>query len=76
MAVSKPSERSPLLGQTINAQNVRTNDKYRNGDQGQDSNARHGQPSNARLALIMGSIWVGSGRHHCPDFEADILRLV
>ena len=76
MAVSKPSERSPLLGQTINAQNVPANDKYRNGDQSEDSNARYGQPSNARLALIMGSIWVRSARNDCRDFEADLLRLV
>ena len=76
MSVSKPSERSPLLGQTINAENVPTYDKYRNGDQGEDSNARHGQPSNARLALIMGSIWVRAGGNHCRNFEADFLRLV
>ena len=76
MVVSKPSERSPLLGQKINAQNVPTNDKYRNGDHGEDSNTRYGQPSNARLALIMGSIWVRSGRTYCPDFEADFVRLV
>ena len=64
MAVSKPSERSPLLGQKNNAQNVPTNGKYWNGDQGEDSSARYGQPSNARLALIMGSIWVRSARSH------------
>ena len=76
MAVSKPSERSPLLGQTINAQNVPTNGKYRNGDGGEGSNARHGQPSNARVALIMGSIWVRSARSHCRDCEANSFRLV
>ena len=76
MPVSKPSERSPLLGQTNNVQNVPANNKYRKDGQDEDSNARHGQPSNARLALIMGSIWVRSTRNHCRNLAADFFRLV
>lgn len=76
MSVSKPSERSPLLGQTTVAQNVPANGKYGEDDKGEDFSTRHEQPSNARLALIMGSIWVRSAGNHYWDFEADFFRLV
>ncbi|KAF6225097.1 hypothetical protein HO133_010293 [Letharia lupina] len=62
MSLSKPSERSPLLRQVNDAQNVPAEGKpHDDGEWGVSNSlpSRHEQLSNARLALIMGSIWVG-----------------
>lgn len=61
MSLSKPSERSPLLRQVNDAQNVPAEGKpHDDGEWGVSNSlpSRHEQLSNARLALIMGSIWV------------------
>lgn len=61
MSLSKPSERTPLLGQSDHIQKVPAHGKFR--DDGEAGNSYSlpspdEQLSNARLALIMGSIWV------------------
>lgn len=61
MSLSKPSERSPLLGKPDHVQDVLANGKSQDDGEWGGSNSlpsRDGQPSNARLAVIMGSIWV------------------
>lgn len=62
MSLSKPSERSPLLGKPDHVQDVLANGKSQDDGEWGGSNSlpsRDGQPSNARLAVIMGSIWIG-----------------
>ena len=61
MSLSKSTERSPLLDQRGHVQNVPAHGKTHDGGERGDLNPeppRDKQISNARLALIMGSIWV------------------
>lgn len=65
MSLAKPTERSPLLGQSDYGQNVPANGKpHEGGERGGLSSLppQDEQPSNARLAVIMGSIWVRYAR--------------
>lgn len=56
MSLSKLSEQSPLLGEYEDVQNVLANGKSHDHGEG-GLPCRDEQPSNASLALIMGSIW-------------------
>lgn len=61
MSLSKHSERSPLLAQTDDVSNLPAAGRsHEDGERGDPNSllCRDEQPSNARLALIMGSIWV------------------
>ena len=61
MSLAKATEQSPLLGTNGHVQNVTANGKPPTGDERGWSNSLSSQDkqlSNARLALIMGSIWV------------------
>lgn len=65
MSPAKPTERSPLLGQSDDGQNVPADGKPHDG--GERGGFRSLPPqdeqlSNARLAVIMGSIWVRYAR--------------
>ena len=61
MSLAKVTEQSPLLGQYGHVQNVTADGKLPDGDERGCTNSlspQDKQLSNARLALIMGSIWV------------------
>ena len=61
MSLSESTERSSLLDQRGHAQNTPAHGKAHDGGERGDPNPeppREKQLSNARLALIMGSIWV------------------
>lgn len=61
MSLSKPSEQSPLLGQQDQVQTVPANGKPHDDGDGRHPHPMSSpdeQPSNAKLAVIMGSIWV------------------
>ena len=61
MSLAKATEHTPLLGPHGHVQNVTANGKPPDGDERGWSNSLSSQDkqlSNARLALIMGSIWV------------------
>ena len=61
MSSAKVTEQSPLLGQYGRVQNVTADSKPPDGDERGCTSSlspQDKQLSNARLALIMGSIWV------------------
>ena len=61
MSLAKVTEQSPLLGQYGHVQDVTANSKPPDGDERGCTKSlcpQEKQLSNARLALIMGSIWV------------------
>ena len=61
MSLAKVTEQSPLLGQYGHVQNVTADSKPPDGGERGCTNLSSPQDkqlSNARLALIMGSIWV------------------
>ena len=61
MSLAKVTEQSPLLGQYSHVQSVTANSKPPDGDERGCTTSlspQDKQLSNARLALIMGSIWV------------------
>ncbi len=69
MSLAKPTERSPLIGQLDNVGNIPAHGKSPDhGERGasQPMSSRDEQPSNTRLALIMGSIWVSEARFAQP----------
>lgn len=66
MSPATPTERSPLLRQSDHGPNVPADGKTQHGGErgGLPSLPPHDeQLSNARLAVIMGSIWVRCARH-------------
>ena len=61
MSLAKVTEQSPLLGQYGHVQSVTADSKPSDGDERGCTSSlspQDKQLSNARLALIMGSIWV------------------
>ena len=61
MTLSKPSERSPLLGQPNHPRSLPANGKVQDNGPGEvpiSTASGHEQLSNMNLAWIMGSIWV------------------
>ena len=79
MSPSETTERSPLLGQLDHSRKVLVNGQINAGGEsgGSDYSPSHNeQPSNARLALIMGSIWVRIPEFCDKELDADYGRLV
>ena len=69
MSLAKPTERSPLIGQLVNVGNIPAHGRSPDhGERGasQPLSSRDEQPSNTRLALIMGSIWVSEAEFAQP----------